>query len=580
MQKIDHNQRNSKPLIRGDIFFSVAILFLLISSVTYSQTSITPVLSLQDPATNDQDDMCIWIHPDPSLSTVIGSDKAARKLFVYDLNGNTLQTISVPGQPGNIDVRYNFLLSGQLVDIVGYNDRDNSTVVLYKVDPSDRTLVQVANFDAGHWPNEIYGFCLYRSPNNGKHYAIGCGESSQMRQWELVDAGNGTIDGIEKRTWQNGTGDLTEGLVADDETAKLYAANEGLGIYKYDADPDDPNPAGQLIAPTGSNGLTPDVEGITLYYAANGEGYLIASSQGSDNFKVYERKEPHDFVTTFTVHDAGDSDGIDVTNVGLGSMFPDGLFAAHNGSRAIRLCDYADIGLSVDNTYWNPRGNYGPTPSVLVEVKIFLEGPYNSSTGEMSTYLNTYGYIPEASPYSEDPRSITPPFHADITDWILLELRETDIGAAVVSRSALLRKDGRIVGDNGITEQITVGAPPGDYYIVITHRNHLAAMSTGSVPLSSGSATLYDFTSDISQYYDGGAKELTGGSGVWGMYGGNADNSDRDLFASDLAIIKIDFLRGMFGYHLTDVDMDGDVFASDYALGKINFLLGAFSTVP
>lgn len=356
---VRHNFKKNISFGITRIFLLVGVFFLLSGSALGQ--SVTPVLSLQDPGASDQDDMCIWIHPDPSMSTIIASDKNVNKLFVYDLNGNTLQTISVPGKPGNIDVRYNFLLSGQLVDIVGYNDRDNNEVVIYKVNLSDRTLSLVANFDAGHWPSEIYGFCLYRSPNNGKHYAIASGESSQMRQWELVDAGNGTINGIVRRTWFNGTVDLTEGLVADDEAGKLYAANEGLGIFKYDADPDSSNPVGDLIAPTGVNGLTPDVEGITLYYAANGQGYLIASSQGSDEFKVYERQVPHNYVKTFTVHNTGDTDGIDVTNVNLGSMFPTGIFLAHSGSTAIRVCNYADLGLIVDTTYWNPRDITGPS---------------------------------------------------------------------------------------------------------------------------------------------------------------------------------------------------------------------------
>jgi 3-phytase len=356
------NQNDDKVIacfVKGKMIFLSAILFLLISGVIYSQTSITPVLTLQDPGAGDQDDMCIWIHSNTSLSTIIGSDKVAYKLFVYDLSGITIQTISVPGKPGNIDVRYNFPLSGELVDIVGYNDRDNSKIVLFKIDQTNRTLIQVANFDAGNWPHEIYGFCLYRSPNNGKYYAIASGTSSQIRQWELVDAGNGTIVGIEKRTWvnDNGSGDLTEGLVADDETAKLYAANEGEGIYEYDADPDIPNPVGQLIAPTGSNGLTQDVEGIAIYYAANGQGYLLASSQGSDDFKVYERQEPHNFVKTFSAHSTKTTDGIDVTNVSLGSAFPQGIFTAHNGSAAIQLCNFADLGLDVDTSYWNPRNN-------------------------------------------------------------------------------------------------------------------------------------------------------------------------------------------------------------------------------
>jgi 3-phytase len=39
----------------------------------------------------------------------------------------------------------------------------------------------------------------------------------------------------------------------------------------------------------GSDHLSADVEGLTIYDAGNGKGYLIASSQGSDQFEVYDR---------------------------------------------------------------------------------------------------------------------------------------------------------------------------------------------------------------------------------------------------------------------------------------------------
>ena len=172
-----------------------------------------------------------------------------------------------------------------------------------------------------------------------------------MKQWELIDNGDGTIGGILKRTWNNGSGDITEGLVADDETGKLYCANEGEGVYKYDADPIISNPTGTLVAAVGENGLEDDVEGITLYYAANGEGYLIASSQGNSRFKVYERKEPHNFVVTIDVENAGSTDGIDVTNVNLGTDFPEGMFLVHDGSGSapypIRVCRYEDLSLKI-----------------------------------------------------------------------------------------------------------------------------------------------------------------------------------------------------------------------------------------
>lgn len=366
----------------GQICPAGQLLILVLMSVNlavgHAQTNtVIPALVLQNPQDNNQDDMCIWIHPDPSQSVVITSDKGAFKLFVYDLSGNVIQTVPVTGQPGNIDVRYNFPLSGQLVDIVGYNDRDDDDLVIYIMDPVTRTLSPGGIIDGGNWPSELYGFCLYRSPFSGKFYAFGSGNNSQLRQWELVDNGNGSIGGIELRTWTNGSGGPTEGMVADDETGKLYAANENEGVYKYDAEPGDPNPSGQLICPVGSHGLEADVEGVSIYYAANGQGYLLVSSQGSDNFKVYERQEPHHFVMTFEVQSANSTDGIDVTNVNLAPLFSRGIFTAHSGSAEVLVCDYGDLGLAIDTTYWNPRNPGGSTSGLRGDVD--NDGAVNST---------------------------------------------------------------------------------------------------------------------------------------------------------------------------------------------------------
>jgi len=155
---------------------------------------------------------------------------------------------------------------------------------------------------------------------------------------------NGVIEGTLVRQMSNGTAE-TEGMVSDDETGMLYAANENTGIYKYDAEPNG-STSGELIAATGSNGLTADVEGITIYYAAQGDGYLIASSQGSNNFIMYQRQPPHDFVKIVEVTGVENTDGIDVTNHNLGPFFPYGIFLLHDGSGSpyvIRGCRWEDL---------------------------------------------------------------------------------------------------------------------------------------------------------------------------------------------------------------------------------------------
>jgi myo-inositol-hexaphosphate 3-phosphohydrolase len=357
-----------------------------------AQTTVAPTASLQTVNAVDQDDMCIWVHPtDRSLSTVITSDKSAYALFVYDLTGAVVQEVALPGRPGNIDVRYGFPLGGELVDIVAFNDRGTSKLKVYRVDPVTRTLTRVDDNDSSLGEN--YGSCLYRSPMSGQYYAFTTAQTGVVNQFLLSDV-NGLVSGTLVRSWS--LGGKTEGCVADDETGYVYFAEESRGIWKVGAEPDGPT-IPRLIAEVGdASGLQPDVEGLTLYYAANGGGYLIASSQGQGAFIAYERQDPHDFVRSFTIDGVAGTDGIDVTNVDLGPDYRAGIFTAHNTNgtpKPVQICRYEDLGLPVDAWYWDPRaanpgdpGDIGFHPSGYAEMgwRDFEFGPnvYSSPTGE------------------------------------------------------------------------------------------------------------------------------------------------------------------------------------------------------
>jgi len=174
------------------------------------------------------------------------------------------------------------------------------------------------------------------------------------------------------------------------------------------------------------------------------------------------------------------------------------------------LRNTADHSAAPDNLYgWgtiDALAAMNQIPSVLVQVKIYLEGAYNASLGEMNTDLNTK--IPLTSPYPENKKTISS-MPAGIVDWVLVELRTTPNGTAVASRSALLRKDGRIVDDDGLTTEIKLDATSGNYYIVVKHRNHLTIMSANKIALNTSTSTLYDFTTGSDKFYGtGGAKQL------------------------------------------------------------------------
>ncbi len=315
----------------------------------------------------DQDDMCIWLHPDdPSQSLIITADKDVWKLFVYTLDGEEQSTYALPHRPGNIDIIYNFPLDGDLVDIIAFNTRseNNARFGFYKINRTTLELDSLGYPMTNNWSDELYGFTLYQSPSTGIFYAFGSDKSSLVQQYSFFDNGVGGIALEHKRTWQNGSrANPTEGMVADQENGLLYAANENEGIDVDGADEDQSTDHVRFLG-LNPGTLDDDVEGITIYYAAGGQGYLIASSQGKNYFSVFERADSNAFVGTFRIGSVEDTDGIDVLSFPLNANFQGGIFACHNDKREpqhVELVSWEDIaddldpGLAIDTSYWDPR---------------------------------------------------------------------------------------------------------------------------------------------------------------------------------------------------------------------------------
>jgi 3-phytase len=314
---------------------------------------VEPRLRLSATGLVDTDDMCIWIHPtDTSLSTIIVADKETGKVVVFDIGGEVVQSMRLGSRAGlgNVDVRYGYPLGDESVDIVAVNKRSTGTILVFKVDPDTRELLQID--DGTVLGDDNYGMCLYRSADTGKFYAFTTSEYSGVRQYELMDNGQGEVSLNVVRQWDQG---YCEGAVADDELGYVYICEEATGIWRYNAEPDGPT-SGTHIAVIGENGFEDDAEGVAIYYGRNGGGYIIVSSQGNSSFLVYKRRPPHSFVKAFRIAGVKETDGIDVTNVDLGSAFPSGLFVCHDGGKSAQpaVSAYEDLGLEVDTSY-NPR---------------------------------------------------------------------------------------------------------------------------------------------------------------------------------------------------------------------------------
>ena len=302
------------------------------------------------------DDAAIWLDPtNPDRSTIIGTDKLGG-LAVYDLTGKQLAYYE-DSTPNNVDLRTDFPLGGDDVSLVVTSDTTSDSLRAYRVDPSTRGLVDVTarTLDTGL---SVSGLCLYVSPISGDYYAFVSDSSGTVQQWELRDNGEGRVDPRKVRTIS--VGSTSEGCVADDRNADVYIAEEDVGIWRYGAEPD----AGEervSVDHVGSH-LTADVEGLAIY--DGNDRYLIASSQGSDDFAVYSLAG--DYLGRFAVGD-GDidgvshTDGIEVINADLSGAFASGLFLAQDdrngdGNQNFKLVPWATIAqsftpsLTVDTT--------------------------------------------------------------------------------------------------------------------------------------------------------------------------------------------------------------------------------------
>jgi 3-phytase len=299
----------------------------------------------------DADDPAIYVHPtDSSKSFVIGSFKEGG-LSVYDLNGDRLQKIQRNGTSyNNVDLIYGFNLGGRLLDLAIASDRANDTVAIFRVDPDSRRLIGISGnlpksiFGVDDGEQTAYGLAAYTSPVTGKSYVfVSQASGNQIAQIELIAQGKERISAKVVRTFEVPIPDgleredaQVEGMVVDRERGILYVGQEQFGIYKFSAEPNGSTEP-VLVDAIANGNLQPDIEGLTIYYGANGKGYLIASSQGDNTFAVYSR-DTNQYLGSFAVgssngiDSAEESDGADVINVPLGPQFPFGMLVVQDGN--------------------------------------------------------------------------------------------------------------------------------------------------------------------------------------------------------------------------------------------------------
>lgn len=303
---------------------------LHISNTVTAEAETVPVP--QNKNDDAADDPAIWIHPEnPKNSVIIGTDKKGG-LATYNLNGQ--QLIYYPaGKMNNCDLRYGFPVNNTHIDILAASNRSLASLALFEIRENGVLDSIHSRTIQSEMEDEVYGLCMYKSRISGKFYAFMNTKSGEVEQWELFE-NNGKADARLVRSFNLET--QTEGMVADDETGILYIGKEKAGIWKFDAEPNGPNEGVFIENSSEENpNIKYDIEGLAIFNSGNGEGYLVASSQGNYSFAVFERQGNNTYLGSFRITDgktdgAEETDGIEITSVPLPG-FPKGMLVVQDG---------------------------------------------------------------------------------------------------------------------------------------------------------------------------------------------------------------------------------------------------------
>jgi 3-phytase len=303
----------------------------------------------------DTDDPAIWVNPsNPEEGLVIGTDKDEQGgLYVFNLQGQIVDTVPGLKRPNNVDLAYGLELAGKATDIVVATERMTSKLRIFSVPdfrPLDKGGIEVFEGEQGPEFRDLMGIALYKDADK-RIYAIvgrknGPTGGSYLWQYLLSDNGSGTVKAELVRKFGHFSGKKEiEAIAVDQALGFVYYCDEGVGIRKYYADP---GRGDEELALFGTTGFAEDNEGISIYPTTDTTGYIIVSDQQRNAFKFFAREGDGSGAHVHTevgvvLASTVESDGNDIVAHSFGDKFPGGLFVAMSDNRTFQYYAWDDM---------------------------------------------------------------------------------------------------------------------------------------------------------------------------------------------------------------------------------------------
>ncbi|UPT62649.1 MAG: phytase [Hyphomonadaceae bacterium JAD_PAG50586_4] len=190
--------------------------------------------------------------------------------------------------------------------------------------------------------------CLYRDARDQTLYAFALGAAGQVAQY-MIGERNGGFDATLVRELR--VASEASYCTSDDATGDLYVAEQGVGFWRFDADPE-AEVVPQLIDAVRLGHITEEAGGLAVYNAGTAN-YLVGSDASASQFHVYDRNNDHAYVGSFTLGAGASVDsveaagGLNASSFAFSARFAQGALVAtddeNDGGTNYKLISWADI---------------------------------------------------------------------------------------------------------------------------------------------------------------------------------------------------------------------------------------------
>jgi 3-phytase len=295
------------------------------ATVPTSQGGANAVALLRDPT-------------DPTRSVIAANAKLGG-LELYSLDGQRIAALP-GGEIYAVDTRED----GQRALVVALDRQAGRLRVFARDYVSGATAaVDARSLQLGYSGE---GICLHRSARDGALYAFAMGREGQLDQWLLYPTADGKVDGRVVRRLHLSS--EAKYCVADDASGALYVAQQAVGIWRYDADPE-AEPVPTIVDINRLGHIAGEVGGLAVINGGKGADYLVAANADAGDYNVYDRSADDRFLGAFKVQ----------TNGAPAIEGPSGLFGVRAPvgpglpSGALLIADDRNAGANSKIVSWN-----------------------------------------------------------------------------------------------------------------------------------------------------------------------------------------------------------------------------------